>query len=56
MSQDFGGMDFANPLTSDNVLQDFDFASFLHEDNDPTTFDFNPANFTIDAGGEITAD
>ncbi len=48
-------MDFANPLTSDNVLQDFDFDSFLHEDGDPSAFDFNPATFTME-GGEITAD
>lgn len=48
-------MDFANPLTSDNVLQDFDFDSFLHEDGDPGAFDFNPA-FSMDPGGEITAD
>ncbi|RYP93609.1 hypothetical protein DL770_000241 [Monosporascus sp. CRB-9-2] len=53
---DFTNIDFANPLTSDNVLQDFDFDSFLHEDGDPSAFDFNPANFTMDASGEITAD
>ncbi|KAK0644270.1 hypothetical protein B0T16DRAFT_194879 [Cercophora newfieldiana] len=48
-------MDFANPLTSDNVLTDFDFDSFLHDNNggDESTFDFG-AGFM--EGGEIVAD
>lgn len=34
-------MDFANPLTSGDVLNDFDFDSFLHDnDGDGGTFDF----------------
>ncbi|KAI0018640.1 hypothetical protein F4780DRAFT_506694 [Xylariomycetidae sp. FL0641] len=54
---DFGSMDFANPLTTDNVLQDFDFDSFLHDnDGDPTgTFDFTAANF-MEGAGEIGAE
>ncbi|KAI8623149.1 hypothetical protein F5Y19DRAFT_493226 [Xylariaceae sp. FL1651] len=50
-------IDFANPLTSDNVLQDFDFDSFLHDgDNDATAFEFNPASFGMEAPGEIGAE
>jgi hypothetical protein len=53
----FAAMDFTNPLTSDNVLQDFDFDSFLHDgDGDPGAFDFNPASFGMEAPGEIGAD
>ncbi|KAK7959574.1 uncharacterized protein PG986_004428 [Apiospora aurea] len=50
------GMEFANPLTSDNVLQDFDFDSFLH-DNDGADggFDFNPSTF-MEGAGEIGAE
>jgi hypothetical protein len=53
--QDFGGMDFANPLTTSDVLNDFDFDSFLHDNNgeDTTTFDFNPGFME---GGEIGAE
>lgn len=57
--QDFGSnMEFTNPMTSDNVLQDFDFDSFLHDgDADATgTFDFNTASFGMEAGGEIGAE
>lgn len=38
---DFANMDFANPLVSNDVLNDFDFDSFLHEDGDNQGFDFN---------------
>lgn len=40
--QDFA-MDFANPLTSGDVLNDFDFDSFLHDSNagEDGTFDFS---------------
>ncbi|CAJ2502996.1 Uu.00g103900.m01.CDS01 [Anthostomella pinea] len=51
------GMDFANPLTTDNVLQDFDFDSFLHDgDGDPTAFDFTSTNFGMEGAGEIGAE
>ena len=48
-------MDFANPMTSDNVLTDFDFDTFLHDNNgtDDGGFDFN-ASFM--EGGEIGAE
>ncbi|KAI1495921.1 hypothetical protein F5X99DRAFT_425360 [Biscogniauxia marginata] len=56
-TMDFSSMDFANPLTTDNVLQDFDFDSFLHDnEGDATTFDFGTANFGMEAGGEIGAE
>ncbi|KAH8646751.1 hypothetical protein BX600DRAFT_155343 [Xylariales sp. PMI_506] len=52
---DFGSLDFANPMASDNVLQDFDFDSFLHDnDGGDPTFDFNP-NF-MEGTGEITTE
>jgi len=48
-------MDFANPLTSDNVLTDFDFDSFLHDNNtgEEGTFDFSTGFME---GGEIGAE
>ncbi|KAI1079745.1 hypothetical protein F5B20DRAFT_590252 [Whalleya microplaca] len=49
-------MDFA-PLNNDNVLQDFDFDSFLHDDTGgDTTFEFNPATFGMEGAGEIGAE
>lgn len=49
-------IDFANPMSSDNVLQDFDFDSFLHDgDNGDNTFDFNPT-FDMQGTGEITTE
>ncbi|KAI0596147.1 hypothetical protein F4775DRAFT_594579 [Biscogniauxia sp. FL1348] len=54
---DFNSMDFANPLTTDNVLQDFDFDSFLHDnDTGDATFDFNTASFGMEGAGEIGAE
>ncbi len=51
--QDFS-MDFANPLTSGDVLSEFDFDSFLHDSNNgEETFDFG-ANFI--EGNEIGAE
>lgn len=39
-------VEFANPLTSNDVLNDFDFDSFLHDnDNGGETFDFNAGVF-----------
>ncbi|KAI1841373.1 hypothetical protein JX265_013473 [Neoarthrinium moseri] len=56
MNMDFG-LDFANPMNSDNVLQDFDFDSFLHDgDGGETTFDFNPTTFDMQGTGEITTE
>ncbi|EQL01045.1 SOM1 protein [Ophiocordyceps sinensis CO18] len=51
---DFGSMELANPLQSGDVLNDFDFDSFLHEDNNEP-FDFNVA-FPGMEGGEIGAE
>jgi len=51
-------MTFADPLTSDNVLNDFDFDSFLHSNNDGTEdggFDFNSGAFGMETN-EIGAD
>ncbi|KAK3347228.1 hypothetical protein B0T25DRAFT_297464 [Lasiosphaeria hispida] len=50
-------MDFANPLTSGDVLTDFDFDSFLHDTNggEDNGFDFNPSAFSME-GGEIGAE
>jgi hypothetical protein len=54
--KDFG-MDFANPLTGPDVLNDFDFDSFLHDNtNDDTGFDFGGGSFNIGDSGEIGAD
>ena len=43
-------MDFANPLATDNVLNDFDFDSFLHDnEGDAGAFDFSSAaGFSMD--------
>ncbi len=48
-------MDFANPLTTGDVLNDFDFDSFLHDnDGDHTGFDLGP--FAMEGAGEIGAE
>ncbi|KAI5860866.1 hypothetical protein GGS23DRAFT_214558 [Durotheca rogersii] len=53
---DFGSMEFTNPMQTGDVLQDFDFDSFLHDnDADPSAFDFN-TSFGIEGTGEIGAD
>ncbi|KAM3565658.1 hypothetical protein ARSEF4850_001258 [Beauveria asiatica] len=53
---DFPGIEFTNPLSSSDVLNDFDFDSFLH-DNDGNTeaFDFN-GTFSGMEGNEIGAE
>ncbi|KAI1767356.1 hypothetical protein GGR53DRAFT_518452 [Hypoxylon sp. FL1150] len=56
-SMDFGTMEFANPMQSDDVLRDFDFDSFLHDgETDPSSFDFNAGGFGMEAGSEIGAE
>jgi hypothetical protein len=51
---DFVNMDFSSNLASDNVLEAFDFDSFLHDgEADGSTFDFTQ-NFNIE--NEIGAD
>lgn len=55
MSFEISNLDFANPIDSGNVLQDFDFDSFLHDGNDGTdSFDFT-SNFDM-PGGEIATE
>lgn len=52
----FPGMELTNPALSGDVLNDFDFDSFLHDnDGDNQPFDFNQA-FTGMEGNEIGAD
>lgn len=46
------GLDFANPMTSDNVLTDFDFDSFLHDGDQDAGFDFSAGGFGME-GAEI---
>lgn len=54
---DFGGLEFTNPSMTGDVLQDFDFDSFLHDgDGDGGPFDFNPSSFDMQGTGEIGAD
>jgi hypothetical protein len=49
------GMDFVNPsMGSGDVLQDFDFDSFLHQDNVEDNFAFDSA-FNME-GGEVGAE
>lgn len=52
----FPGMDFANPMSSSDVLNDFDFDAFLHEDGDSGGFDFNSGYPSMEGTGEIGAD
>jgi hypothetical protein len=53
---DVGNLDFANPLQTGDVLDGFDFDSFLHDnDGGDTTFDFNPG-FSMEGTGEIGAE
>ncbi|KAI9150421.1 Transcriptional activator somA [Paramyrothecium foliicola] len=40
---DFPPIEMANPLQTPDVLNDFDFDSFLHDDNGAEHFDFNSA-------------
>ncbi|KAI0847012.1 hypothetical protein F5Y00DRAFT_271482 [Daldinia vernicosa] len=57
-SIDFGAMpSFADPMQTGDVLQDFDFDSFLHDgDADPGTFDFGTGPFGMEGAGEIGAE
>jgi hypothetical protein len=53
---DFSSMDFANPGTSDDVLTDFNFDAFLHDNDDTPAFDFSTSYGGMDATGEIGAE
>jgi hypothetical protein len=54
---DFPNMDFANPLTTGDVLTDFDFDAFLHDgEGDNGTFDFNTGYAGMEGTGEIGAE
>lgn len=52
---DFGGMELANPMQTGDVLNDFDFDSFLHDGEENPPFDFN-GTFSTMEGGEIGAE
>jgi hypothetical protein len=52
---DFPTMELANPMASGDVLNDFDFDSFLHDDNSGEHFNFNDTFAGIE-GGEIGAE
>ena len=43
--------DFANPATNGDVLQDFDFDSFLHNE-DADNFNFDSGFLEADIGAE----
>ncbi|KAL8414562.1 hypothetical protein RB594_005699 [Gaeumannomyces avenae] len=51
-----GGMDFANPLTSTDVLTDFDFDTFLHDNSEENGFDFSSTTFGMESANEIGAE
>ena len=56
LQMEFGNMELANPLDTGNVLNDFDFDSFLHDgDGSNEPFDFN-TTFSGMEGGEIGAE
>jgi hypothetical protein len=47
-------VDFGNGPLGNHMIEDFDFESFLHDDNgEPNTFDFNATFTTLEGGGEI---
>ncbi|KAH6605568.1 hypothetical protein Trco_004721 [Trichoderma cornu-damae] len=55
-TMDFGPMELANPLHSGDVLNDFDFDTFLNDgDTGNEPFDFN-GGYTGLEGGEISAE
>jgi hypothetical protein len=50
-----GGLDFANPNMGNDVLQDFDFDSFLHQDGegvDSLNFDMSGFMDSNEIGAE----
>lgn len=50
--QEFGSLDFANPLATSDVLNDFDFDSFLHDnDGGDGGFDFSSTGNFMDTEG-----
>jgi hypothetical protein len=47
-------VDFGNGLSSGHMMEDFDFESFLHDDNgESNTFDFNATFTNLEGNGEI---
>lgn len=49
---DFGNLDFANPLATTDVLNDFDFDSFLHDnEGGDGGFDFSSTGAFMDTDG-----
>lgn len=49
---DFGNLDFANPLATSDVLNDFDFDSFLHDnEGGDGGFDFSSTGAFMDTDG-----
>lgn len=47
--QEFGSLDFANPLATSDVLNDFDFDSFLHDnEGGDGGFDFSTTGAFMD--------
>lgn len=51
LQTDFG-MDFANPLNTSDVLNDFDFDSFLHDnEGGDAGFDFSGTGAFMDTDG-----
>lgn len=50
--QDFGTLEFANPMSTSDVLNDFDFDSFLHDnEGGDGGFDFSTAGAFMDTDG-----
>lgn len=56
LQTDFQNLDLSDPMNTADVLNDFDFDSFLHDgDGDNQPFDFN-GTFSGMEGGEIGAE
>lgn len=52
LPQEFGSLDFANPLSTTDVLNDFDFDSFLHDnEGGDGGFDFSSTGNFMDTEG-----
>ena len=48
-------LDFANPMGTENILQDIDFDRFLNDYDHTDSFDLNATGFPVD-GNEISAE